>query len=171
MKTNNSFAEEMAGEPEKRILILGIGNLLMGDEGFGVHLARRLAEEEWPAGVGVEDGGTAGFLLMNFLEDYPTVILIDAALEPQRAGQWRLIQPRFSKDYPKALSTHDIGLKDLLDGLQILGRMPNVYLFVASVSDLQPLHIGLSEEIEGLLPVVGKEIRNLVANIVESCVL
>ncbi|MCB9283063.1 MAG: hydrogenase maturation protease [Lewinellaceae bacterium] len=162
MKTTPSTAGEPAGEPEKRILILGIGNLLMGDEGFGVHLARRLAAEEWPEGVDVEDGGTAGFQLMGYLDDYPVVVLIDAALEPDRAGQVRRIQPRFSKDYPKALSTHDIGLKDLLDGLQLLGRMPNVHLFVVSISDVQPLYIGLSPQSEALLPEVAKAVRELV---------
>ena len=164
MKTNSSTADETAGDTEKRILILGIGNLLMGDEGVGVHLAHRLAAEEGPDGVNVEDGGTAGFQLMGFLDDYPVVILIDAALEPQLAGQFRLICPRFSKDYPKALSTHDIGLKHLLDGMQLLGRMPNVYLFVISISDLQPLYVGLSPETEALLPEVMKAVRNLVEN-------
>ena len=161
MSTDPTTAKETTGESEKRILILGIGNLLMGDEGVGVHLVRRLAEEEWPQGVVIEDGGTAGFQLMGFLDDYPIVILIDAALEPDRAGQFRLVQPRFSKDYPKALSTHDIGLKDLLDGMQLLDRMPNVYLFVISISDLQPLKVGLSPETEALLPEVAKAVREL----------
>lgn len=164
MSTDPTTAKETTGESEKRILILGIGNLLMGDEGVGVHLVRRLAEEEWPQGVVIEDGGTAGFQLMGFLDDYPIVILIDAALEPDRAGQFRLVQPRFSKDYPKALSTHDIGLKDLLDGMQLLDRMPNVYLFVISISDLQPLKVGLSPETKALLPEVAKAVRELVMN-------
>lgn len=162
MKASPSFAEEAVSDPEKRILILGIGNLLMGDEGVGVHLAHRLAEEEWPPGVRVEDGGTAGFQLMGYLDDYPVVILIDAALEPERSGQFRLIRPRFSKDYPKSLSTHDIGLKDILDGMQLLGRMPNVYLFVVSISDMQPLFVGLSPETNALLPEVEKAVRELV---------
>lgn len=164
MSTDPTTAKETTGESEKRILILGIGNLLMGDEGVGVHLVRRLAEEEWPQGVVIEDGGTAGFQLMGFLDEYPVVILIDAALEPDRAGQFRLVQPRFSKDYPKALSTHDIGLKDLLDGMQLLDRMPNVYLFVISISDLQPLKVGLSPETKALLPEVAKAVRELVMN-------
>jgi len=152
----------MKNDKNKRILILGVGNLLMGDEGVGVHLARRLAEEEWPPGVDVEDGGTAGFQLMSSLDGYPVVILIDAALEPERSGQFRMIRPRFSKDYPRALSTHDIGLKDLLDGMQLLGRMPDVYLFVISISDIQPLRVGLSPETEALLPPVMGSVRELV---------
>ena len=164
MSDTSSFKGETAGEPEKRILILGIGNLLMGDEGVGVHLARRFAEEEWPQGVDVEDGGTAGMLLMGLFESYPTVILIDAALEPDRAGQFRLIEPKFSKDYPKSLSSHDIGLKDLLDGLQFLGRMPRVYLFVVSVPDVQPLYIGLSPQAQAAADQVAMAVRELVNN-------
>jgi hydrogenase maturation protease len=140
------------------ILILGIGNLLMGDEGVGVHFARRMAEREWPAHVSVLDGGTAGFNLMEALEQHPIVFMIDAALEPERTGEYRMITPKFSKDYPRSMSTHDIGLKDLLDGLAILGRLPKVHLFVVSIPDIQPMRDTLSPEVEALLPKIEAEV-------------
>ncbi len=145
---------------QERLLILGLGNLLMGDEGLGVHVARRLAErvEDLPPGVVVDEGGTAGFQLTHFFTHYPTVILIDATLDEQSPGTIRLLQPRFSSDFPRALSTHDIGLKDLVDGLTLLGQMPELYLFTLSISHLQPMHIGLSAEIEAVLPELEERI-------------
>lgn len=134
------------------ILVLGIGNLLMGDEGLGVHYARRMEEEALPEGVTVLDGGTAGFNLMEALETHEHVIMVDATLDGRPAGSIREVQPRFSSDFPKALSTHDIGLKDLVEGLFLLGRPPAIDLMAVSIETVQPLHVGLSPPIEKVLP-------------------
>ncbi len=146
-----------------RLLILGLGNLLMGDEGLGVHLAQRLEQcNALPDGVHTLEGGTAGFQLTEYFLAYPVVVLIDATLDGQPAGAIRLLKPRFSSEFPKALSTHDIGLKDLLDGLTLMGRMPEIYLFVVSVSELQPMHIGLSPEVEAVMPELERRVLQLV---------
>ncbi len=158
----------MNAMPPERLLILGLGNLLMGDEGLGIHVARRLAEraEFLPPGVTVEEGGTAGFQLTCFFTHYPTVILTDATLDGQPPGTIQLLQPRFSSEFPRALSTHDIGLKDLVDGLTLLGQMPELYLFAVSINDLQPMHIGLSPEIEAVLPALEAKIITLAHQLV-----
>lgn len=132
----------------KKVLILGVGNYLMGDEGMGVHLARQLTTELNDERVDVVDGGTGGFQLMELFETYPTVILADATLDHQPAGTIRLIQPRFSADFPRAMSTHEIGLKDVVESLILLDRLPEIYLFVMSIEKVQPLSITLSPEIE-----------------------
>lgn len=136
---------------ENKILILGIGNYLMGDEGVGVHLVNRVEAEELPGGVDLLDGGTAGFQLMEYLEKYPTVIMVDATLDTNPPGTIRLIEPRFSKDFPKAMSTHEIGLKDLVESLHLTGKLPRIYLYVVSVADIAHLHVGLSPAVEKAL--------------------
>jgi hydrogenase maturation protease len=141
-------------------LILGVGNYLMGDEGLGVHLAREL-EEEIPEGLAdVLDGGTAGFQLMEYIEAYPRVIMVDATLDGKPAGTIRLIRPKFAVDFPKAMSTHEIGLKDLVESLTLLGKLPDVYLYVVSVETIQPLSIELSPEVKRVLPELKKKIIN-----------
>lgn len=147
---------------EPRILILGLGNLLMGDEGLGVHFARQMELETLPDNVDVLDGGTGGFHLMSYLEDYPVIIAVDATLDERPPGTIRLIRPRFSKDFPRALSTHDIGLKDLLEGLQILGKFPEIHLFVVSIATVQPLYIGLSEPIATTMPELILQTKKLI---------
>ena len=149
------------------VLILGIGNYLMGDEGLGVHFVNQLKEEIEPGLADIIDGGTAGFQLMEYLESYPHVILIDATLDGKPAGTIQKIKPRFSKDFPSAMSTHEIGLKDLVEGLLLLGKMPDIHLFVMSIEKIQPLSTLLSPEIEDSLPELKRQVAAL-ANVLSS---
>ncbi|BAU53512.1 hydrogenase maturation protease [Mucilaginibacter gotjawali] len=142
-------------------LILGIGNYLMGDEGIGVHVARVLEEEELPDGVDVLDGGTGGFYLLEYFELYKHVILVDATLDGNAPGTIRLIKPRFAADFPPAMSTHDIGLKDLVSALQVLGKMPEIDLFVVSIESVQQQGIELTAKIASVVPDIIKEIKCL----------
>lgn len=146
---------------KNELLILGIGNYLMGDEGVGVHFVRTLEHERWPEGVKILDGGTAGFQLMEDLESHSTVIMVDATLDDHPPGTIRLIEPRFARDFPKAMSTHEIGLKDLVEALSLLDRLPRIYLFVVSVEKIQPLSIELSTAVEGALPQLRGQVDHL----------
>lgn len=152
----------------KKLLILGIGNYLMGDEGVGVHFAQRLENEPLPPGVDVLDGGTGGFHLTSFIEHYPTIILIDATLDGQPPGTIRLLEPRFSKDFPKAMSTHDIGMKDVIDAMIFMGRLPQVYLFTVSIESLQQQKVTLSPEIEAVMAALKKLVLEQVNRFVSS---
>ncbi len=151
-----------------RLLILGIGNLLMGDEGVGVHLAQELSAEPLPPGVSLLDGGTGGFHLMEYFESYPRLILIDATLDGRPPGTIRLLEPRFSSEFPRSMSTHDIGLRDLLEGLQLLGRLPKVYLFAVSIKEIQSMQLSLSPEIQAVMPELKQRVLELAKNLTEE---
>ena len=75
------YTEELRGCPVKGnaypVLVLGIGNPLMGDDGAGVELAHRLQERDYGPLVHVEEGGTQGMTLLPLLEDADTLILLD----------------------------------------------------------------------------------------------
>ena len=81
------------------------------------------------------------------------------------AGTIRLIQPRFSKDFPRALSTHDIGLRDVVEGLQVLGKLPKLYLFAVSIEKLQPMEDMLSPELAAVLPALQQQVLALLEEI------
>lgn len=147
--------------PNNKILILGIGNYLMGDEGIGVHIAEKMIHEDLPKGVDVLDGGTGGFHLLEYFEQYPNVILIDATLDENPPGTIRLIKPKFAKDFPQAMSTHDIGLKDMVSALQLLGTMPNINLFVVSIESIQQQGIELTPNIEAVTPLIIDQVKAL----------
>lgn len=143
------------------VLVLGVGNLLMGDEGVGVHAAQRLAGYKLPPGAAVLDGGTGGFHLMGVFEQYQVVVLIDATIDGQAAGTIRLTEPRFASDFPRSMSTHDIGLRDVLEALQITGRMPKIYLITVSVTDLQPMTLNLSPAVQDSVVQIVNELYTL----------
>lgn len=140
---------------------MGIGNYLMADEGVGVHVAERLLLEVLPEGVDVLDGGTGGFHLLEYFERYSHVILVDATLDGREPGTIRLLKPKFAKDFPPAMSTHDIGMKDLISALQLLDKMPKIDLFVVSIASIQDQGIELTPEIESAVPFLADEIKYL----------
>ena len=120
-----------------RILVLGIGNLLMGDEGIGVHAVHRLEREPLPKNVDLLDGGTGGFNLLESFGSYRKIIMIDATMDGQPAGTVKTLRPRFASDFPKALSAHDIGLKDLVETAALLEHKPDITLITISIQTLQ----------------------------------
>ena len=109
-------------------LILGVGNLLMGDEGVGVAAIRHLEEKGFADRAELVDGGTSGFHLLGLFRDQQHLILIDAATDGKPAGTVSLIRPRYASDFPPTLTAHDIGLKDLIESAALLGYLPEVDL-------------------------------------------
>jgi hydrogenase maturation protease len=145
---------ELNHEHSTEVLILGIGNVLMGDEGIGVHVVRELMNRPRPEGVACLDGGTGSFNLLEPMQHARKVILIDATIDGAPAGTVRRLRPRFSKDYPRTLTAHDIGLKDLLDAFYLLGNPPEVILFAVSIASLQEVGTELSPELAAVVPLV-----------------
>jgi hydrogenase maturation protease len=140
------------------VLVLGIGNLLMGDEGVGVHVVRRLENLDLPQGVECLDGGTGSFTLLGPMQSAEKVVIIDATIDGAPAGTVRRLRPRFSKDYPRTLTAHDIGLKDLLDAFYLLGGGPDVTLFAISIDPLQGIRTGLSDGMSARVPSIAREV-------------
>lgn len=142
------------------MLILGIGNVLMGDEGVGVHVVNEVDKATLPDDVVCLDGGTGSFLLLESMQQADKVILIDACIDGAEAGAVRKLRPRYSTDYPKTLTAHDIGLKDLLDAFYLMGdRVPDVTLFAISIPPLQDMDLELSPAIRAAVPQVAELVR------------
>jgi hydrogenase maturation protease len=100
------------------ILVAGIGNIFLGDDGFGVEVARRLATHELPAGVRVADFGIRGIDLAYALQDgYETTILIDAYPHGQSPGTISIIEPDLSeldKQAEAIVETHNMNPMNVL---------------------------------------------------------
>jgi hydrogenase maturation protease len=142
----------LKGEPEVQCLILGIGNLLMGDEGVGVHAVRALSGRPLPPGVECLDGGTGGLHLLEPVTRARRIVLIDATADGAPVGTVRRLRPKFSSDYPRTLTAHDIGLKDLLDAAFLTGRDLDVTLFAVSIEPPGEMSLALSPPVAALLP-------------------
>ncbi len=141
-----------------KTLVLGLGNVLMGDEGVGVHVVRDLAKRALSGKVECLDGGTGGFILLEPLQDAGRIILIDAAADGNPPGTVTRTTPRFSRDYPPTLTAHDIGVKDLLDVFYIQGGGPEVVLYAIAIDPQQPISLELSPEIAQAAQVAVAEI-------------
>ncbi len=142
--------------------MLGLGNVIMGDEGVGVHVVRAieqsLAKHPLPANVECLDGGTGGFVLLEPLQEADRIILIDAAADGNPPGTVTRTTPRFSRDYPPTLTAHDIGVKDLLDVFYIQGGSPDVVLYAIAIDPQQPISMELTPEIAKAAKVAVAEI-------------
>ncbi|GBD87199.1 hydrogenase 2 maturation protease [bacterium BMS3Abin03] len=149
---------------KNRILILGIGNVLMGDEGVGVHSIKELEKESFPENVSLLDGGTGGFHLLEYLQSYPKIIMIDATMDSKPAGTISVIKPKFASDFPKSLSAHDIGLRDLIESTAVLGDLPEMYLITVTIDNIQSMQIELSEKIKDSLTAVVEKVKEMLNN-------
>jgi hydrogenase maturation protease len=146
-----------------RTLILGVGNLLLQDEGAGIHVVRELGKQELPDGVDLLDGGTGGFHLISWLQEYERIIMIDATLDNNPPGTVRLIKPRYASDFPPLMSAHEIGLRDMLAVMQLTDELPEIHLIVVSVKNINGVNMELSPEVNAAVPEVIEIVKKLIA--------
>ncbi|MDH5365956.1 MAG: hydrogenase maturation protease [Cyclobacteriaceae bacterium] len=146
-------------------LVMGVGNFLMGDEGIGVHIAQAMEKMKLPPYLNALDGGTGGFFLMGYFDEYSHVIFVDATMDGQPAGTVTLTEPKFASDFPSALSVHDVGLKDMIETLYFMGDVPKMYLITISIKEMIPMYVGLSPEVESSIPEVIDKILKLATEI------
>jgi len=146
----------MTDEKRGSVLILGIGNLLLSDEGVGVHAVQHLAGRELPPGVDVLDGGTSGMDLIDHMADRDKVVVIDAASGRGEPGTIYRCEVRELMEQPGALSLHDFGLVDSLRMAGQLGCAPRrVVVLGVQPATLEP-RLELSPEVAAVLPGVIK---------------
>ena len=149
---------------DKQILVLGIGNILMGDEGIGIHAVRYMKDHPFPGNVHLLDGGTGGFNLLSYLQEYDPVIIIDATADGRPPGTVNVLRPRYSSDFPKSLGAHDIGLKDLIESTVLLEGLPEIHLITISIHTGSLLGLELSPAIKPALPHIEQRVRNILSH-------
>ncbi len=149
-------------ELSDRILVLGIGNYLMGDEGVGVHAIHALSKMDLPKNVDILDGGTGSFDLMPILAKYPIVIFIDATMDGKTPGTLSVIYPKFAADFPTVLSAHDVGLKDMIDALEFKGELPKIILVTVTIKDMMPMTIKLTDDINAAIPSLTARVLEII---------
>jgi hydrogenase maturation protease len=142
-------------------LILGIGNVLMGDEGIGPAVIQALEHRPLPPGVTCLDGGTGSFALLGPMQEADRIVMVDACNDGNAPGTTTRLEPRFSSDYPSTLTAHDIGLRDLLDAMHVLGPAPPVVLYAVSIDFPQPMRVGLG-------PALANAVAPLAAGVLDE---
>jgi hydrogenase maturation protease len=109
----------------RRILVACIGNIFLGDDGFGVAVARKLLQCPLPDGVCVVDFGIRGMdLVYALLEDHDLLILVDTVQRGEAPGTLYLIEPQLDQDTPVSLDTHSMDPVKVLGLAHALGAQP-----------------------------------------------
>ncbi len=140
--------------PSYSILILGVGNILLGDEGVGVRVVEAMSEMKLPDNVELMDGGTASIDILEYLKNRKKVIVIDAV---QGGGEEPGSVYRFTPDDIKVkqlfyTSLHQTGLMESLKTLEYIGEpLKNIIIFGVEVEKLG-WSLELSPKITAIVP-------------------
>jgi len=124
----------------KTTLIMGLGNILLGDEGFGVHVARRLRESELPDYVRIEEGGVGGFSLLGYLDGVERLVVVDAMMLDSPPGELLLWKPGpdFHEPGKNIVSFHQVGVIELVNMWGLLEHEPEILFLVTRPEKLEP---------------------------------
>lgn len=160
-----AFAPDTAPQPAARVLLLGVGNWLMGDEGVGIHVVHQLEAQPTLFGVRVLDGGTGGVNLLLEFEGVTDVVMVDATRDGRPAGTVTFLQPQRVGDLPRGLGAHDFGVKDLFAAAALLDHLPAIHLYTISVEVLKPMCTDLSPAVAGAVPEVVHAMHALAARL------
>jgi hydrogenase maturation protease len=150
----------------KKIVILGVGNILLSDEGVGVHVVNELMKLDLPPGVTVVEGGTDGFRLIDIITEADRLIVIDAVKGGAVPGSIYRFNIDEIKDCPPGFKTsvHQIGILEVINLSSLIGKTPNT-----TVISVEPKSLGmgmeLSPEVKAKIPriieLIKEEVKNL----------
>jgi hydrogenase maturation protease len=157
----------------KRILVAGVGNIFLGDDGFGVEVVRRLAGRDLQEGVEVVDFGIRGMDLAYALQDdYEAVVFVDATPRGEMPGTVYLIEPEIEEDGEVTLDTHGMGPVKVIKLARALGAGPTRTLVVGcepqvvvSGEDYEDMLMELSEPVRAAVEEAVKLVESLVEEI------
>ncbi len=146
------------------VLVLGIGNLVMSDDGIGVHVIHELQRMyRFPETVNLVDGGTLGLDLLPMLENITHLILVDAVETGEKPGTLvRLTGEELPIALETKLSPHQMGLKDLLAVSELMGHSPREMVMIGVQPGSIEMGTDMSCEVEAKLDeMVGNVLSEL----------
>lgn len=146
-----------------KVAIVGVGNILLQDEGVGVQAIEKLRERfEFPEDVSIIDGGTMGLDLLPFIEDTDRLILIDAIDLKKEPGSIGIIEDKKVPAVMKTkISPHQIGLSDLFAVMRLLEKEPERI----SVIGVQPKSVQTGTELSAQ---VRQSLNDLIGAIIDK---
>jgi len=151
----------------KPLLVLGVGNILLMDEGIGVHAVHELLKEDWPGDVEFIDGGTFTQDIFYLFQDYRKILVLDVVNGGKKPGTiYRLTENDLRQDEKQSLSLHDIDLLDSLSMTALAGHKPELHVLGIEPETID-WDMKLTPTLEKLFPsyldIVRKEIKKLLA--------
>jgi len=149
------------------IMVMGVGNALMSDEGLGVHFLKELERENLPGNITLIEGGTAGLELIHLIQDTDFLIIIDAVNAKAEPGAMFRFRPDDLKVFPDMfeVSFHQVGIVEVLTLAKILGKTPETLIF-----GVQPKSLDWGLDVTPEIAAVFPKLKELVLKeIAEVC--
>jgi hydrogenase maturation protease len=154
MQSNVEGDEKSSGP---RLVIVGVGNLLLGDEGFGIHVVNELKKHRLPERVGLCDCGTGGLSVLSAMEGFEKAVIVDAISsggEPGTVYRHKLDETTKAKDAPRMISPHELNLVSIVRIGWKSYRLPEEIIVIgAEPKTLEP-GLDLSPEVKRSIPEV-----------------
>lgn len=143
--------------------VIGVGSLLLTDEGIGVHVVQELDRRNAIPGVEFVDGGVAGAGLLGLIEGQEKVVLIDAVAAPLPPGTLiRLYPEELRRCGGVKASLHDVNLGDALDLMRLRETLPETMILGIVPADVESYRIGLSDTLAGKFEeILDKAVREI----------
>jgi hydrogenase maturation protease len=147
----------------KKIAVVGIGNVLMGDDGFGPYLIRRIDSfYRFSSEVVLVEAGTPGMDLTALLIGFSEVLIIDTVRAPGKPGEiWKFTKDDIIEGNPvMPFSSHDSGLREALLTLQFTGEAPQKVVLLGVIPESLELGLELSDAVQGAVPEIIREVTS-----------
>jgi hydrogenase maturation protease len=154
----------MTEQGKNRTAVIGVGNILYGDDGFGPRVVERLQGEDLGHGVDVIDGGSIGIDLLDYLTEYDRVIIVDAAQMGLEPGELRVFTPGQVRSLEKGapLSLHSADVLGVIKLAGAIGKpIGDVHIVAVQPQFVGP-HDGLSETVRPALDGAAAQVRGLI---------
>jgi hydrogenase maturation protease len=148
----------------KKVLVMGVGNTLLQDDGIGVHVTETLkASQHSPSGIEILDGGTIGLSLLPEIEDADAVIVVDASEIGEAPGAMRIFR---NQEIDQQLSgkkktVHEVALADLFSAAAIRGRCPSERALIAIQPASTDWGLEPTADVQAAIPRACEAISNL----------
>lgn len=141
-----------------RIMVMGVGNILLSDEGLGVHFLKEL-NNSIPDNVELLEGGTAGLELVHLIQEVDFLIIVDAINAKSEAGAVFRFQPEDIKVFPERyeVSFHQVGIMEVLAMAEILGNAPQTLIY-----GVQPKSLDWGLELSSEVTLIFPKLKELV---------
>lgn len=151
---------------DKKMLIMGIGNILRKDDGIGIHVVQYLQDNTClPDTVDVLDGGSAVLGLMPYMMDYDKIVIIDALRYDDKPGSiYRFGSDHLTSKSPH-ISLHELGIAEVLRILKIQGAEPDVEIIGIVPENTVDCDMSLSPSVAESIPkVVDLILKDVIAH-------
>lgn len=140
---------------DKNVMILGIGNILLQDDGIGIHILNELKKMDIPDTVELLDGGTGGFHLIPIIEDKKKLIILDAIVSEDEPGSvYRLKFDDLDYKQKPGISLHEAGIIEALKIASIHGKRPETIIIAVRPKEYKTFGLDVTPELKKIFPAV-----------------